>query len=204
MAGWATAQDASSVTSTDTAKAHACNNFALQTTETLNFEQRLCWYRNRIAAPTTALKGAFVAAFGQWRNSPWVPKEDLDDISTRLGFFYARRTGQYTGEFLAGYFHSEDPRPHLSLEHGVWKRSRAALLSVVVTPDEDGGHRMALLPIAGSLGSGLTGGAFYNRMHDPARVVGAIGFTYSTYFANALLREFQPDVSAFATRFLHR
>ena len=205
MAGSGMAQEAPFSASSVAQNAPACDSFTLQTTIQLSFHQRVCWYRNRLISPSTAMKGAFIAGFGQWRNSPWVKHEDADDFGARYGLFYVRRAGQSTGELLAGYFHNEDPRPHASGEHGVWRRSRAALLSVLITPAEDGGNRPALIPVAGALGSGMTGLAYYRGAQDPFnRALRGAGFSYTTYFGNALLREFQPDVSAFTTRLLHK
>ncbi len=98
------------------------------------------------------VRAGLSGAYGQWRNNdPHVGNENIDDFGRRFGSFYARHTAQNAGELFAGYLHHEDPRPHVSLEHGFWKRTRAAMVSVLVSNDADGNSRVALAPIAGSL-----------------------------------------------------
>ena len=55
------------------------------------------------------------------------------------------------------------PGSALSGEQAAWRRTRAALLSVLESPDQDGNARMAFAPLAGSLGSGFTSMALYQR-----------------------------------------
>ncbi len=138
------------------------------------------------------------------RNSPHVPGEDWNEFGHRFGVFYARRGGQDTGELLAGYLNHEDPRPRISSEHGVWNRTRAAILSVLVVSDQEGNVRPAFAPIAGALGSGMMGMAFYRRNNGLGDGFKGTGISYSTYFATALVREFHPDLSLLASHLLHK
>jgi hypothetical protein len=146
-----------------------------------------------------------MAGFQQLRHTPRVEEQGWGEFGHRFGVFYARRSAQSTGELLAGYLDREDPRPHLSMQHGFWNRTKAAFESVAVTSNEDGsGRRPALAPIAGAFGSGMVGMALYrnhNSLEDGFR---RTGISYSTYFASALAREFQPDIAGFATRLIHK
>ena len=184
----------------------SCNpwKFERDAAADFSFKQRACSQAARLAKPSMALHAAVVAGFGQWRNNPEVFHQSPDEFAHRFAVFYARRTAQNTGELLAGYFNHEDPRPHISQDHGFWNRTRSALLSVVQTKDADGSVRPALAPIAGAFGSGMVGVACYERDNDAAHGFRRSGIVYSTYFANALFREFKPDLSTFAYRLLRQ
>lgn len=181
-----------------------CNPIELRTDANLNFEQRGCWFLDRLLSPSGIVHGAFSSTFSQWRNVPFERHEDIDDFGHRFAVFYARRAAQNTGEFLAGYLNRENPRPHLSTENGFWKRTRSALFSVVAVEGADGGNRPALAPIAGAFGSGFVGVACYrthNTLEDGFR---RTGLAYGGYFGSALAHEFHPDIAAIASRLLHQ
>ena len=103
---------------------------------------------------------------------------------------------------LVGYWHHEDPRLHRSGRQGVWPRTRFALLSVLESPDASGNARMAFAPLAGSLGSGLTSMALYQRQNSLGWGLERSGLAYSHYFARALVHEFSPDLWNLAPRFV--
>ena len=170
----------------------------------LTFEERACWYEARLTKPSLALRGALVAGFGQWRNNPRVFHESASEFGYRFAVFYARRSAQSAGELLAGYLNHEDPRPHVSREHGTWNRARSALLSVVQTKDADGDTRLALSPIAGAFGSGMVGVACYRMNNSATDGLSRSGIVYGTYFGRALWREFKPDLTTMAFRLLRQ
>lgn len=186
-------------------KAPACHPYDLQAAKQLSFEQRACYFGEKLVAPSMLLRGLFSGAYGQWRNNdPHVGNEGMDDFGRRFGSFYARHTAQNAGELVAGYLHHEDPRLHVSGEHGFWNRTRAAFVSVVVSKDEDGDNRIALAPIAGSLGAGFVGMAVSTRHDHLEDGFRRSELSYGGYIGTALLHEFQPDLSAFASRLLHK
>ncbi|MGA8027425.1 MAG: hypothetical protein WB992_09780 [Bryobacteraceae bacterium] len=127
----------------------------------------------------------------------------MDDFAHRVGVFYARHAAQNTGEFLGAYLNHEDPRPHLSTEHGFWKRTRSALLSVVAVKDVDGYSRPAIAPLAGAFGSGLAGMACYRNRDSMADGFRSSGLSYGGYFATAVAREFRPDILTLLSRGRH-
>jgi hypothetical protein len=182
----------------------SCSPVLLQSATQLTFRQRACFYEARMMAPSLILRASVVAGYGQLRNNPRVTNEGWSEFGYRFGVFYARQTGRNVGELVAGYLNHEDPRPHISQEHGFLRRSQAAFRSVLVTKEPDGSSRPALAPIAGSFGSGMMGLAFYRNTCGLANGFERTGFTYSTYFATALVREFQPDISVLASRLLRK
>jgi hypothetical protein len=169
-----------------------------------SFKSRACVEATRLAKPSLALRGAFMAGFGQWRNNPEVFHQQRSEFAHRFAVFYARHTAQNAGELIAGYLNHEDPGPRVSQEHGVWNRTRSALLSVVQTKDTDGRMRIALAPVAGAFGSGMVGVACYRGNNNAAAGFERTGIVYGGYFAQAIFREFKPDLSQFAYRRLRQ
>ncbi len=185
----------------------SCNPWRLQlASSTPTLEERACAEFFHLLSPGMLARSAAAAALGQWRNSPNIDKQDGDDMGHRFSAFYARHSAQGAGELLAGYLNHEDPLKHPSGLHGNWNRVRAALLSVVQTTDADGKVRPAFAPLAGSFSSGMTSIACYRYRGETPIEGGLIhsGMVYSSYFANAIFREFKPDLSALAYRARHR
>jgi len=183
----------------------ACNPWKIQTFSTdLTLEQRLCFGLSEMASPSLGLGAAFLAGYSQWRNSPHMNKTDDDDIAVRFEHLYERRAARLTGEILVGYLHHEDPRQHLSHQTGNLRRTRAALLSVLISPDADGNARLALAPIAGSFGSGLTSMALYQRQNSLDWGLERTGLAYARYFARAVVHEFSPELWSLAPPFIRK
>lgn len=198
------AMSSSDTAALSAASSTVCQVQQLQNDPKLGFEQRICFYGAKYLTPRFALRGALVASFGQLRNSPNVPREDMDDISRRFGIFYARHAGESAGKLLVGYLNHEDPRPQISTEHGFWKRTHAAMLSVMEVRDVDGTARPALAPVAGALGSGLVGAACYRTHNSLGYGFLRSGLVYGSYFGAAWAREFKPELTMFANRLLRK
>ena len=171
---------------------------------TLTFGNRSCLALSEILSPGVAAQSALFAGFSQWRNSPHMRQSDTDDLAIRFEHLYARRSARITGETLVGYLHHEDPRPRFSGKQGVWHRAGFALLTVLESPDQDGNARIAFAPLAGSLGSGLTSMALYQRQTGIGYGLERSGIVYSHYFIRALFHEFSPDLWSIAPRFVRK
>ena len=181
----------------------SCSDIDLMSAPSLSFTQRSCLYRNRLFSKGFAVRATAYATFRELRKNG-VSNPGFEDFTYRFGNSYARRTAQNTGEFLAGYLTHEDPRYHPSLEHGIWKRSRAALLSVVLTKNADGASRMAFTPLAGAFGSGMVGIATSRNHNTVEDGLMRSATSYTTYFGDAMMREFRPELNRIANHFLHR
>ena len=141
---------------------------------------------------------------GIWKNELMPSnKAATESFEQRVAVFYARRAGRETGELLVGALDHEDPRAYLSGETTFKKRLKFALGSVVLTRTDDG-SRLALAPIAGSLGSAFAGAAVSDLHSSPGYAARSAGITYGMYFVRSCLREFQPDLSVAARHLLHR
>ncbi len=182
-----------------------CNPWKIQVfPDSLSLGQRACLEYSELAGPALVAESALMAGYSQWRNNPHMRRTDSDDIAVRFEHLYERRTARITAETIVGYLHHEDPRLRPSGKQGVWNRTGAALLSVLESPDQDGKERMAFAPLAGSLGSGLTSIALYQRQTSIGFALERSGVIYSHYFIRALYHEFSPDIWSLAPHFLRK
>ena len=179
-----------------------CPSEQLAFVKQLSFAQRACWYGSALASPGAALRAGFTSGFGQWINHPFIRHQDADDLTHRFEVYYAKRAAQQTAELIAASLNHEDPRFRPSGESTFKKRIRSAALSVLVTEGDEGG-RLAVAPIAGSLASAFTGTALYRQHTGPEYALRGAAIAYSTNFANAIYREFRPDLSLLINRMLH-
>jgi hypothetical protein len=145
-----------------------------------------------------------IAGLSQWRNSPKMTPHDGDDYAVRFEHIYERQVARVTAEVLVAAIHREDPRYHPSHEKAAWRRIGAAFLSVVDSPGEDGSFRPAFAPLAGSLGSGLTSMALYQRQNDLSAGMRRSGLVYSGYFVKALFHEFSPELWSLTPGFVRK
>jgi hypothetical protein len=183
----------------------SCNPWVIQALPTeISFRQRVCLGIAEIASPGLALGSGFVAGLSQWRNSPKINPRDGDDYAVRYEHIYERQMSRIMAQVLVGAMRHEDPRYHPSKEKAAWRRIGSAFLSVVDSPGENGEFRPALAPLAGSLGSGLTSIALYQRQNDVSAGLRRSGLVYSTYFVKALFHEFSPELWSLTPGFVRK
>lgn len=185
--------------------ATSCNPWIIQALPTeLTFRQRFCLELAHLASPATFIETGMIAGYSQWRNSPLIEPHDNDDFSIRLSYLYQRQAARGTAELLVSYLHHEDLRPQASGKHGAWVRTASALLTVVASTGEDGTGRVALAPMAGALGSGLTSMALYPKQNSLMYGLERSGLSYCGYFARALFHEFAPEIWSLTPYFIRR
>ncbi len=63
---------------------------------------------------------------------------------------------------------------------------------------------MAFAPLAGSLGSGFTSMALYQRQTSVGYCLERSALVYSHYFARALYHEFAPEIWSLAPKFIRK
>jgi hypothetical protein len=170
----------------------------------LSFRQRACFILAESASPGRFAQAAAAAGFSQWRNLPRMSPHDADDFGTRFAHIYERQAARAVAELLVGDLHHEDPRLHFSNAQGAFNRTRAALLSVVISPGEDGQARPAFAPMAGSLGSGLTSMALYQYKNSLSYGLERSGVSYGFYFVRAVVHEFSPELWSLAPQFVRK
>jgi len=182
-----------------------CNPWVIQALPTeLSFRQRACFILAELASPGRFAEAGAIAGVSQWRNVPRISPRDADDFGTRFAHVYERQAARATAELLVGDLHHEDPRLHFSHAHGAVNRTRAALLSVAISPGEDGQARLALAPIAGALGSGLTSIALYQYQNSLRYGFQRSAISYGFYFFRAVFHEFSPELWSLAPHFVRK
>jgi hypothetical protein len=183
----------------------SCNPWKLPSfADDLTLRDRICIEFSPLASPILLAESGLMVGVSQWRNSPHMARPDSDDLTLRLANLYARRTARVTAETLVGYLHHEDPRLRFSDEQGGWRRTRAALLNVLESPDQNGNARIALAPIAGAFGSGLTSMALYQRQNSWGYGLERSGIIYSHYLIRSLYHEFSPEIWSLAPHFVRK
>ncbi len=182
----------------------SCDAIEIATAKTLTFHQRACYFGNKLVSPSGVAHAAFSSAFSQWRNTPYVRHQDMDDFGKRFATFYARRSARDAGELIVGFLNHEDPRPRLSNRSGFWNRTGSALRSVVLVSDDSGATRPALSPLAGAFASGFVGANCYRNHNVAEDGFRRGGISYGAYFGSAVLREFRPDLAALGSKLLHK
>lgn len=181
-------------------KASGCDTAGLSAAQELTFRQRACYYADRMLKPSLAVRAFGVSGFDLLRDSPREPSDGMGSLGQRFSIFYARHAAESASELLTGYFNREDPRFQRSDEEGVWNRTKAALLNVVLNRNPDSGTRLALSPIAGAFAAGFVGIGCYPMQNRVEEGFLWTGFAYGGTLGTALLREFQPDLVRFLAR----
>jgi hypothetical protein len=169
----------------------------------LSLHSRFCFYAKNLASTGGLIRALAGGGYSEWTGSPRDFRRDPGEFATHMEYFYSRRAANDAGELIAGYFNREPLLYQASGKTSLWERSRSAFISVVEVRDDDG-SRVAIAPLAGSLGSGLVTLACcgdHRTVHDALL---RSGVTYAGYFATALFREFKPDLKAYARRKFHR
>ncbi len=181
----------------------SCSLFALQTAPTLTARQKSCFYARQIFQPQFTAGALVFAALDEYRNSPHMSHPEWDQLPRRVEIHFARHTSREIGEFLVDALHHEDPRPYHSGKSGLWRRTNAAVMSVLTSPDSEGNWRPAFGPVAGSISSAFVGTMMYGHSETLPTVLTRAGGVYGLYFARAIGNEFKPEILAFAHHMFH-
>lgn len=145
--------------------------------------------------PWGYFKGAMSAGIDQWNDKP----SEWGQGAQGYGKRFANITGQYSVQkavtFLASSALHEDNRYFGSGEHGIWPRTRYALMSSVLARHDSGRRSISLSQLGG-----VAAGAFIARLWLPSSqssaADGAVSFGISMggNAATSVLKEFLPDL----------
>jgi hypothetical protein len=185
--------------------ATSCNPWKVKVLpEKLSFRQLACYQFAELASPGTLLGAGALAEISQLRNSPHMNRRDADDPAVRFEHLYERRASRAGAELLVDYLHHEDPRYRRSHSSNTWRRTGDALLSVFISPDENGKARPALAPIAGSLSSGFVTMGTYQRQAGWSDALPRAAIVYGHYLVAAVFHEFTPELWSLAPPFIRK
>lgn len=160
----------------------------------LTREERFRMYVRRTYGPGSTFSAAAVAGFEQWMNTPGEWGYGGRGYRKRFESAYATHIIQGTVEYGASALLQEDNRYRRSLEPGVWRRSRHAIMSAFESTDDAGRQHVSYSRIGGAAAA-----AFSRRAWQPASTSGVsdavngISIMLSAQVASNLCREFLPD-----------
>jgi hypothetical protein len=121
-----------------------------------------------------------------------------------IGGALTRRTARTTMELAAGALLHEDLRRRPSNLPGFRRRLSYALLHAPLARDRDGDWRPAYSRFAGTLGAVAVTSAWEGRPLTAANLSEHFGLTATSYFQDALMTEFGPDLKRMGHHFADR
>jgi hypothetical protein len=181
----------------------------------LTRKQRACdWLHNRVFSNGALFGAAWSAGVSQIRDAA---SERGDGFGTRFARRFAQSAFKSTAAYVGGGIAGEDPRmapPYLAMSNaprprGFWKRTGHALahnfVSYRCTNDcsrpEHIRRRPALSRVLGAFASGYGAEVWtWDRETSHQRALRGAATAYASTFADALVTEFKPELTAFAGR----
>ena len=164
----------------------------------LTEKRRFHLYLASTVGPVPILAEAAGAGIGQWENSPKEWGQGWDAYGERFGSNLAYNGVRGTITYGTSILFHEDNRYYASHKHGVWARSRYAVLSTFTARNPDGRTTFSISSVTGVVGAGAIASIWGP---DSWKGVGNISHNTGISFAATagfnLVREFLPD-------FLHR
>jgi hypothetical protein len=158
-------------------------------------ERTYNWKRVGIVAVETAFDQTF--QLNKCRRPPYCFPHEFSGA-------LARRTARTTIELGAGALLREDIRRSPSNLTGFRQRLRFALIHAPMAKDLRGDWRPAYSRFAGTLGGAAVSSAWSGRPISADRLFQTFGWSFTSYFEDALWAEFEPDVKRIGSRFTHK
>jgi len=162
----------------------------------LTQQERFRLYLAGTYGPGSTFSAATVGGFEQLLNTPSEWKQGFEGYKKRFLSAYATHIVQGSIEYGASALLHEDNRYRPSLETGVWRRSKHAILSAFSSTD-NAGHQHFSYSRVGAAGAT----AFIRRTWQPDSTAGindavsTIGITLSARVAGNVFKEFRPDLN---------
>ncbi|HUI80222.1 MAG TPA: hypothetical protein VLY24_19990 [Bryobacteraceae bacterium] len=156
---------------------------------------RAAAYAKGLFSPFHFLTAAGSAAISQWKDVPAAWGQGGEGFGLRFGNYFAKQTVQRTLRWWGEAALHEDNRYFGSGEHGVWRRTKYAVVSSVLARHDDGRQYFSF----SQLGS-TAGAAFISRLWQPSTNSSAgdgatsFGISMATNAGLNVLREFLPDM----------
>lgn len=157
--------------------------------------ERLRLYLKATFGPKAIVMAGFSGGMSQWTNTPKEWGQGGIAYGDRVANSFAKHVLQETIEHGAAAALHEDNRYFRSEDTGAWKRSRHAIISVVLARNEAGGEHFAYSRVGGVLSS-----AFISRLWQPPSTYSAgdalinFGLTMASDVGWNFFHEFWPDL----------
>ena len=163
----------------------------------LSRQERFRLYLNHTYGPGSAVSAATVGGFEQLMNTPSEWKQGMEGYRKRFESAYATHIVQGTLEYGASSLLHEDNRYRRSLETGVWRRSRHAIIGAFTSTDEAGHQHFSSSSVGAAVAT-----AFIRRTWQPSSTAGvgdagaSFGLIVTGHVAGNMFREFWPTIQA--------
>jgi hypothetical protein len=160
----------------------------------LTQKERAEVYAKGLLSPFHFLTAAGSAGIAQWKDTPAAWGQGADGFADRFGNYMAKQAVQRTLRWWGEAALHEDNRYFGSGEHGIWRRTRYAVVSSVLARHDNGKQYFSF----SQLGS-TAGAAFISRLWQPSTNSSAgdgaesFGIAMGASAGLNVLREFLPD-----------
>jgi hypothetical protein len=171
------------------------NHSTTITPETLTFSDRLKIYAHSFISPQFYIGPALGAGIGQWDDRPHEWGEGAEGYGLRYGSGFGRSVISNTIALGVASVDHEDTRFFQSNEHGVWRRTRHAVIETFVARTGSGGSMPAYSTFTGVYGAAFIANAWQppsvDNIHD-AFLRGTTGLLSNVGWH--VFEEFWPDI----------
>jgi len=144
--------------------------------------------------PTEAFRLSVSAGINQARNYPEEWGQGWDAFAVRLASGFGQHLIKEQLEFGVWAFDHEDPRRRRSGLHGIWPRTRFAVIHTFVAQRDGGGNMPAYSRLIGDYGAGFISREWYpTRFHTVQQGFDAGTISLGFDVALNVVREFLPS-----------
>jgi len=165
---------------------------------TLTESRRFHLYLLSTVGPVPILAEAAGAGIGQWENSPKEWGQGWGAYGERFGSNLAYNGVRGTITYGTSIFFHEDNRYYASHKHGLWARTRYAVLSTVTARNPEGETTFSISSVTGIVGASAIASLWGpDSWKGAGNISRNAGVSFGATAGFNLVREFLPD-------FLHR
>lgn len=161
----------------------------------LTEKERFQRYLLDTGGPVPLIGEAAAAGIGQWANRPPEWGQGWPALGQRYGAFLAYNGVRQTISYGASVAFHEDGRYFASEKHGMWPRTRHALISTFTARHPDGRQTFSVASVTGVVGaasiSSIWGPGSWKGVGNIAEVA---GFSFATTAGFNVAREFLSDI----------
>jgi hypothetical protein len=162
---------------------------------TLTEKRRFHLYLASTVGPVPILAEAAGAGIGQWENSPKEWGQGWSAYGQRFGSNLAYNGIRGTITYGTSIFFHEDNRYYASHKHGVWARTRYALLSTFTGRNPEGRTTFSISSVTGVVGASAIASLWGpESWKGPGNISRNAGISFGATAGFNLVREFLPDV----------
>ncbi len=161
----------------------------------LTQKERAEAYAKGLFSPFHFVTAAGSAAISQWKDVPPAWGQGAEGFGLRFGNYFAKQTIQRTLRWGGEAALHEDNRYFGSGKHGVWARTKYAVVSSVLARHDDGKQYFSFSQLGSTAGASFLSRTWQpstdNSAADGAR---SFGISMGTNAGLNVLREFLPDM----------